>query len=101
MSQSCCFFRVTNLELSAGTSYADGSLIAHNLGCYHRHSFALGGIDFPGHDTTARLVLGQAKFPKSASRAGSEVSNVVGNLHQGARDDVESPVGLHKRIVGG
>jgi hypothetical protein len=57
------------------------------------------GIDLARHDTTARLVLGKTKLPETAARARTQITNVIGDLHNRARDNVESSVSLNECIM--
>lgn len=90
----------TYLELAAGTSNADSSLVTHDLSSNHGQCLALCGIDLARHDRAARLVFRQAQLTETASRSGAEVPDVIGDLHEGAGDDVQGTVGLNKRVMG-
>lgn len=54
-----------------------------------------------GHDGRSRLVLGQLEFTEAASGTRSEVSDVVGDLHEADSDDVEGTRGLDDGVVSG
>lgn len=94
-------FENVELEVSVGAGNRDGSVVAHHLGTDHGHGLALRGVDFARHDRRARLVLWQAKFTKTATRARSEQANVVGNLHHRAGKGVDRAAGFNDRVVGG
>lgn len=87
--------------MAASTCNADSGLVAHDLRCNHGQSLALCGVDLARHDAATRLVLREAELTKATARAGTEVTNVVGDLHQGARNDVEGTMRFYKGIVGG
>lgn len=89
----------TNLKLSVGARDADNSLVANDLRADHSHGLTLGGVDLPGHDTAARLVLGQLQLTQAAPGARTEVPNIVGDLHERARHGVQRSVSLHESIV--
>lgn len=74
--------------MAGGTCHTHRSLVANDLRADHRHCFTLGGVDFSRHDTAAGLILRQTQFAEPTSRTGAEQSNIVGNLHQRAREDV-------------
>lgn len=92
---------VAYLELTAGTCHAHGGLIAHNLGGDHRDCLTLCRINLAGHDATAWLVFREAQFAEPAARTRTEETDVVGNLHQGASNDIERAVGFNKGIMVG
>lgn len=54
------YMKYKYLKLSAGSSNTNSSLVTHNLSGDHCHSLALRGINFAGHDTTARLIFREA-----------------------------------------
>jgi hypothetical protein len=61
----------------------------------------LGGINFSGHDTTARLVLRKGEFAKTTARPRTKIANVVGDFHERYGEDVECTVGLNKGVMCG
>lgn len=89
------------LELTVRSGDRDGSVVPNNLGGDHGQGLALGRVDLSGHDGRTGLVLGQREFTKTASRSGSEVSDVVGDLHQGDGDRVHGTGSLDDGIVSG
>ena len=89
------------LEVTAHTSNGNSSVVAHDLSADHGHSLTLSGVDLAGHDRGTRLVLGERKLTESATRARSEESNIVGDLHESASETVQSTVEMDKRILGG
>ena len=91
----------THLELSVRSSDGDGSVVSHHLASDHGQSLALSRVDLSGHDGGSRLVLGEGELSKAASRSGSEVSDVVGDLHERNGDGVESSGSLDDGVVGG
>ena len=76
------------LEMSTGTGNANSGLVAHHLSGDHSHSLALCGIDLARHDTAARLILGETEFTKATTGTRAKEPNVIGDLHQGASDDI-------------
>lgn len=87
------------LEVSVGTSDADSGLVAHHLSSDHSHGLALRGIDFTGHDTAARFVLGEHQFAEATARTRAKESNVISDLHQRASNDIQSTMSLDKGVV--
>ncbi|EMA65853.1 30S ribosomal protein S5 [Halorubrum kocurii JCM 14978] len=59
------------------------------------------GVDLPGHDRGAGLVLGLLDLAEPVARAGGEEAEVVGHLVHAARDRAERAVRLGHRVVGG
>lgn len=91
----------THLELSVRSSDGDGGVVSHHLASDHGQSLALSRVDLSGHDRRSRLVLGERELSETTSRSGSEVSDVVGDLHERDGDGVESSGGLDDGVVGG
>lgn len=73
---------MTRLKLSVGASNADGGLVADDLCSHHGQRFTLSWVDLARHDTASGLVLGQAQLAQAATGAGTEVPNVVRDLHK-------------------
>lgn len=91
----------THLKLSTCSCYANRSLVSNNLRSNHSQSLALGRVDLSRHDTATRLILRQVELTQPTPRAGSEVPNVVRDLHERARNDVQRAVRLNQCIVRG
>lgn len=91
----------THLKLSVRSSNRDGHVVTHDLGGDHGEGLALSGVDLSGHDGRSGLVLGEAELSKSATGSTSEVTDVVGDLHEGDGEDVEGARGLDDGIVSG
>lgn len=89
-----------HLELSTSTSNTDYSLVADDLRRNHSQRLTLCGVDLARHDTATRLVLWQRKLAESTTRARGEESNVVGNLHERASNDIQGTMRLDKCIMG-
>jgi len=85
--------------MSVGTSNTNSCLVAHYLCGDHSHGLALCGIDLARHDTAAWLILGETEFTEATARAGAKKPNVIRDLHQGTRDDVQGAMSLNKGIV--
>ena len=92
---------MTYLELAAGASDAHRRLVTDDLGSYHGQGLALCRVDLARHDRATGLVLRQGQLAQTTTRAGTEVPNVVRDLHKRASNDVECAVCLDKRIVCG
>lgn len=88
-------------ELTVRTSDGDGGVVAHNLGGDHGQSFTLGRVDLSRHNGRSRFVFGQREFSQTASGTGTEVSDVVGDLHQGDSDGVHGTRSLDNSVVSG
>ena len=73
-------FEDIQLEVALRAGEADSRVVAMNLDRDHGHGLALSRVDFSRHDRRARLVFGKAQLAKSAARAGSQPTNVVGDL---------------------
>lgn len=65
----------------------------------HGHGLALSRVDLAGHDGRARLVLGQRQFTETAAGTRAKESDIVGDLHEGDGDGVQSTVGFDDGIV--
>lgn len=88
-------------ELTVRTSDGDSGVVTHNLSGDHGQGFTLGRVDLSGHDGRSRLVFGQREFSQTASGTGSEVSDVVGDLHEGDSDSVQCTRSFDDGVVGG
>lgn len=89
------------LEMPAGTSNANSRLVTHYLSGDHSHSLALCGVHLTRHDTAAWLILWKTEFTEATARTGAKEPNVISDLHQRARDDIQSTMSLNKGIVTG
>ena len=89
------------LEIALGSAEADGRIISHDLDGDHRDGFALGGIDFAGHDGTAGLILGNADLPDPAPGPGSQPAYIIGDLHQIGRQGFQGTAGKYIGVFGG
>ncbi len=58
------------------------------------------GVDLARHDAASRLVLWQTQLTQPTTRARTEEADIIGNLHEGASKNIESPVSLDKSIMG-
>ena len=85
--------------MTAGARHAHSGLVTHNLGGNHCDRLALCGIDFAGHDAAARLVFREIQLAEPATRTGAKETDIIGNLHQGASNDVESTVSFDEGIM--
>lgn len=90
-----------DLKVAGGACHTHCGLVTNDLRAHHCHCFTLGGVDFTRHDTAARLILRQTEFAETTAGSRSKQTNIVGNLHQRARENVQSAMRLHNRIVRG
>lgn len=67
-------------EVTIGATDSDSSLVAHNLAADHSQSFTLSGVDLSGHDGASWFVFRKEEFTETTTRAGSQESNIVGDL---------------------
>ena len=74
-------------------------MVADDLGSHHGHSLALRGVDLSGHDTASWLILGKAQLTQATAGPGSEVSNIVCNLHERASNNIQGSVSLHESVM--
>jgi hypothetical protein len=91
----------THLELSLSASDRDGHVVSDDLSGDHRDGLALGRVDLTRHDRRSGLVLGKGELSKTATGTGTEVTDVVGDLVEGASDDVQGAGSLDDGVVGG
>jgi len=76
-------------ELSVHATDGCSSVVADDLRTDHSQSLTLSWVDLSGHDGASRLVFGQGEFTQSATRTGTEVSDVLGDLEQGRGEGVQ------------
>ena len=87
------------LELAVHATNSGSNVVAHDLGADHGQGFALRGVDLARHDGGARLVLGQNQLAKTTSGSAAEVSDILGNLGEGASQCVQAPGCLDNGVV--
>jgi hypothetical protein len=75
-------------------------VVTHNLGADHSQGLALGRVDLSRHDGGTGLVLGEDEFAQTAARAGSEVTDILGDLEQRAGKGVQRARCLNNGVVG-
>ena len=85
--------------MTAGACNTNGCLVTDDLSGNHSQRLALRGVDLSGHDTASWLILGQAQLTQATAGPGSEVSNIVCNLHERASNDVQGSVSLHESVM--
>ena len=95
---SCDRHEYVQLEVALRRCHADRDVVAHDLNGYHRDRFALGRVDFAGHDRRAGLVLGDVDLTETAARTGREPTHVVGNLHHVGSGSLDCAVREYKLI---
>jgi hypothetical protein len=61
----------------------------------------LGGIYLARHDTATWLVFGETQLAKTAPRARAEISNIIGDLHEGTSNHIEGAMSLNEGIMVG
>ena len=61
----------------------------------------LRGIDLAGHDGRAGLVFGKDEFAETATGAGGEPANVVGNFHERCGESFQGTAGEDDFVVSG
>lgn len=88
------------LEVALGAGEGGSGVVAEDLCADHGQGLALRGVDLAGHDGGAGLVLRQLELAETATRAGSEEADVLGDLEEGGGEGVELAVGLDDGVVG-
>src|SRR5258708_900819 len=88
-------YRFENIELEVAlrTSEGDRGCRPMNLDTHHRHGLTLSGIHLARHDRGARLILWNRQFAKTATRTGSQPTDVVGNFHERGRQSLQPTLG--------
>lgn len=89
----------SHLELAVGARDANHRLVANHLSGNHGQGLALGGVDLSWHDTAARLILWQAQLSQAASGTRAQVPDIVSDLHERARNDIEGTMCLNKSVM--
>ncbi len=82
------------VDLALSGPGGNGGVVTDDLLVDLIDGFSDDGIDFPGHDGTARLVFGLFDLAETVSRTGSEKPQVVRNLVQRPCDGPKCAVGL-------
>ena len=88
-------------ELSVRSGDRDGGVVSDDLSGDHGQGLTLGRVDLSGHDGRTGLVLGEREFTQTTSGTRSQVTDVVGNFHQGDGDGVHGSGGLNDGVVSG
>ena len=89
------------LKVALRSRHADSHVVAHDLNSNHGHCLTLGGVDLAGHDRGAGLVFGNADLAKTKTRAGSEPTYVVCDLHHVAGKCLNGAVCKYQLVLGG
>lgn len=84
------------LKVALGSGDPNGGIVAHDLDGDHRDRLGLRGVDLAGHDGGTGFVLREGEFPETATGAGSEPADVVGDLHERGRERLEGTAGENK-----
>ena len=71
------------------------------LSCHHGDGLALGGVDLAWHDGAAGLILRQRQLSQATAGAGAKESDIIGNLHDGAGNDIAGTRHLHHGVMAG
>lgn len=88
-------------ELAVHATNGSGNVVTHDLGADHGKGLALGGVDLARHNRRTGLVLGQNQLAETAARSRSEVTDILGDLEEGASQGVKGAGGLDDGVVGG
>ena len=94
-------FEDIELKVALRSGKGHGVIVAKDLDCNHRQGFALGGVDFSGHDGGAGFIFGNFDFANARAGARGIPADIVGNFHQGSSQGAESGAEVHHAIVGG
>src|SRR5256714_11848314 len=85
------------VALRAGEAYA--GVVTQDLHGDHRQRLRLRGVDLARHDRGARLVLRQNQFAYPGARPRREPAHVVRDLHERAREGLQSAAGEDYLVV--
>lgn len=88
------------LELAIHATDGSSNVVTHHLRANHGERFALGRVHLSRHDRGARLVLREGQLGQAATRAGSKVADILGDLEERASQRVQSTGSLDNRVVG-
>ena len=89
------------LERARQAADGDGGVVADHLRGDLRADLADHGVDLAGHDRRALLQLGQGSSAEPGARARPHPAQVVGDLGQRDRDDLEGARDLHQGVAVG
>ena len=92
-------FEHVQLEVALAGRQLHRRVVAHHLNRHHRQAFALGGIDLARHDAAAWFVFRQHQLAEAAAGAAAQPADVVGDLHQTARQHGEGAMGRSQGFV--
>ena len=94
--------RLEHVEFKLTVHARDGrsNVVAHDLSADHGEGLALGWVDLARHDGGARLVLRQDELTKTAAWARPEITDILGDLEEGASKSVKRAGSLNDGIVG-
>ena len=87
------------LKLAGHASHCGGNMVTHYLGSYHCQGLALRGVDLARHDRGAGLVLREDEFAETTSWTRAEISDVLGNLEEGACNSIQCSGCFDDRVV--
>ena len=82
----------------AANIYRD--IVTHHLAAQHSQGFALGRVDFAGHNRRSRFIFRDRNFANPAARSGSQPAHIVGDFHQRGGQAFQRAVGVHQGING-
>lgn len=88
------------LKLAVHTTDGGGNVVAHDLSADHGESLTLGRVHLSGHDRGTGLVLWEAQLGQTASGTGSEITDILCNLEEGASQGVQGARGFNDGVVG-
>src|ERR1700682_1384939 len=95
--------RLKNIQLKIAlrTAKTDSGVVAHHLPRHHSEGFTRCGVYLAGHDRRTRLIFWERKLSKTATRARSKPTNVVGDFHEGGGESLQSTAGKNDFVVSG
>ena len=87
------------LELALQAADRDRGVVADHLRGDLQHDLREHRVDLAGHDRGALLQLGQEQLADAGARAGAHQREVVGDLGQRDRDDLQRAGELDQRVA--
>ncbi len=94
-------FEHIEFKISLGPGKAHRDVIADDPCDHHGHGLALGGIHLSRHDGTSRFIGRDPDLPDPATGSAGQPADVVGDLHETARNGFRDAAGLHDGVMSG